>query len=152
MKSALATLRLFRPVNLLLGALMVTVAAALVDALNQTDLLMKGIFVVMSFTAAANAFNDYHDLETDKINRTNRPLPRGDLAPETALILSILLFMMGAGISFTINTGVFIIAAVVALPLMVTYSLWLKGTILIGNMIVSSNHRTVIGVCGSAVW
>lgn len=137
MKSVLATLRLFRPVNLLLGAMMVTVTAALVDALNQTDLLMKGIFVVMSFTAAANAFNDYRDLETDKINRTNRPLPRGDLAPETALILSILLFMIGTGISFTINTGAFIIAAVVALPLMVVYSLWLKGTILIGNMIVA---------------
>ena len=107
MKSVLATIRLFRPVNLLLGGMMVTVTAALVDALNQTDLLMKGTFVVMSFTAAANAFNDYRDLETDKINRTNRPLPRGDLAPETALILSILLFMIGTGISFTINTGAY---------------------------------------------
>ena len=55
MKNVLPTIRLFRPVNLLLGAMMVTVSAALVDALNQTDLLMKGIFVVMSFTAAANA-------------------------------------------------------------------------------------------------
>ena len=73
MKSVLATIRLFRPVNLLLGGMMVTVTAALVDALNQTDLLMKGIFVVMSFTAAANAFNDYRDLETDKITeRTGR--------------------------------------------------------------------------------
>mgnify|MGYP003311594062 CR=1 FL=1 len=61
MKSVLPTIRLFRPVNLLLGAMMVTVSAALVDALNQTDLLMKGIFVVMSFTAAANAYNDFCD-------------------------------------------------------------------------------------------
>ena len=138
MNSVLAAIRLFRPVNLLLGALAVAVSAALVDALDQVVLLIKGILVVVSLIAAANAFNDYHDLEADRINQTNRPLPKGDLSPKTALILSILLFLMGAGISFTMNTESFIIAAVVALPLMVVYSLWLKGSVLIGNIIVAA--------------
>ena len=119
MNSVLAAIRLFRPVNLLLGALAVAVSAALVDALDQVVLLIKGILVVVSLIAAANAFNDYHDLEADRINQTNRPLPKGDLSPKTALILSI-------------------IAAVVALPLMVIYSLWLKGSVLIGNIIVAA--------------
>lgn len=92
---------------------------------------------VVTLNAAANAFNDYIDLDIDRINRSNRPLPRGIISPRIALWSSLVLFGIGIGISAFINQPAFIIVALIATPLMVAYSLWLKGTPLIGNLVVS---------------
>lgn len=123
---------------MLLGGLTVTVSAAIVDSLHETGLLFRGILVVATLTAAANAFNDYKDVETDRINRQNRPLPKGDLSPSAALLWAITLFVLGISLSFSINRESFIIASFIAVPLMVAYSLWLKRTILIGNIVIAA--------------
>lgn len=123
--------------NLLLGAIAVVVSAGVLDSLSETAVLLKAVGVVAALNAAANAFNDYTDLETDRINRADRPLPRGTVTPESALWSSVLVFGAGIGVSAFLNYQAFIIATVVAMPLMVSYSLWLKGLPLVGNIAVA---------------
>jgi|LUMJ01.1.fsa_nt_gb geranylgeranylglycerol-phosphate geranylgeranyltransferase len=138
MKTLIAGIRLLRPINLLLGGATVVISAAILDALHQQLLILLGTAVVITFTGAANALNDYLDLETDQINRRDRPLPRGDLSPKSALTLSVVLFIAGAVLATTLPRTASLIALGVALPLMVAYNLWLKGTVLIGNATVSA--------------
>ena len=71
MSHSFANLRLFLPINLLLGALAVIIYFAILETINQTSLLIQAILVVVMLNAAANAFNDYMDYEIDKINRPN---------------------------------------------------------------------------------
>lgn len=137
MKSVISLVILFRPVNLLLGTLTVLISAAILDSLDQTATIVKAIITVVALNAAANAFNDVRDLETDRINRAGRPLPRGTVSPRTALGSSVILFATGAGVSFFLPPAAFAVATLAAVPLMVTYSLWLKGWPLIGNVTIA---------------
>jgi len=122
---------------LILGTITVLVSSAILDSLSETDVLIKTLWVVVTLNAAANAFNDYIDLESDRINQANRPLPLGKISPNVALWSSFFLFGTGIVVSGFINLPAFIIATFIAIPLMVSYSLWLKGLPLIGNVVVS---------------
>ena len=78
------------------------------------------LFVVFCYNAAANAINDYFDIETDKVNRPNRPLVTGDVKPKTALFLAIFLFFIGTILAFTLTLSATFIAVAIVLPLMVS--------------------------------
>ncbi|MEE2876533.1 MAG: geranylgeranylglycerol-phosphate geranylgeranyltransferase [Candidatus Neomarinimicrobiota bacterium] len=138
MNRVIAGIRLLRPINLFLSGATVVLSAAILGALHEESLLFRGMVVVITFTGAANALNDYLDLNADLINRRERPLPKGELAPKNALILSILLFASGALLAASLPNTATLIAIGIALPLLIAYNLWLKGTILIGNVVVSA--------------
>ena len=50
----------------------------------------------MCYTAAANALNDALDFKIDLINRPTRPIPANHVKINTALIISFVLFCIGA--------------------------------------------------------
>ncbi len=137
MNKLLATIKLLRPVNLILSGTTVLIAAAIVDSLDHQSLLLRGVLVVISFTGAANALNDYLDLNVDLINRRKRPLPKGDLSTKSALVLSVILFGVGTVLSMTVSMLASLIAVGIAMPLIIAYNIRLKGTLLIGNATVS---------------
>lgn len=132
----LEILSLTRPLNLLLGAISIIISASILD-ISEPLLISQVILVVVFLNAAANAFNDYMDFETDRINRPNRPLPKGTISKTTALSAAILLFIAGIMVSAFLNREAFIIATLIAVPLMIAYSLWLKGWPLVGNVVIS---------------
>ena len=84
---------------------------------------MTALCVVVCYNAAANAINDYFDQETDRINRPNRPLISGDVKPQTALFLAIILFTIGTVLAITLPFTATFIAVAIALPLMIFYSI-----------------------------
>jgi geranylgeranylglycerol-phosphate geranylgeranyltransferase len=87
-------------------------------------------------TAAANTINDYFDLDIDRINRPDRPLPAGQLSPHFAKMFAIILF--GCGIFFSIFINIYaVIIAFLSAFLLVAYSARLKRTVLWGNATVS---------------
>lgn len=137
MNTFFSSIRLFRPANIFLGGGTVIISAAIVGSLSQTELLIRGIIVVMAFTGATNALNDYLDLETDMINKKTRPLIEGTLLPRTAVILSISLYTIGTFVALSLPKPALIISVGIAMPLMLIYNFWLKGTVLIGNVVVS---------------
>ena len=137
MTSLLAFFKLLRPLNLFLSVLSVLVSASILHYWNGA-VILKTAVTMAALNAAANAFNDYRDFESDKINRADRPLPSGSLSRKSALIIAILLFLCGIILSTFINFPSFVIVTLISTPLMMLYSIRLKGTPLIGNLVVAA--------------
>lgn len=70
----LASIKLLRPINVLLGGATVIVCAIMIDKSSEMNLIIKGLIIVMAFTGGANALNDYYDLDIDKINKKKSTL------------------------------------------------------------------------------
>jgi len=68
-------------------------SAYILDNFHYSIIKLYTLLVVVFYTGAANAFNDYCDYEIDLINRPNRPLSRGLLNSNEALLFSIILFI-----------------------------------------------------------
>jgi len=87
-------LAITRPVNCLVAGL-----AALLGYIVATGTLVPFALilfpVVFAITAAGNVFNDLCDLEIDRINRPDRPLPSGKVSPRAAGALAAALFAAG---------------------------------------------------------
>ena len=88
-------------------------------------------------TAAANVMNDIRDLEIDKINRPERPIPSGRISVRVAWTLYAILLSVGILLSGIVSIECFIIAILAAI-LSYIYNRWFKRTGIWGNMIVSS--------------
>jgi len=127
-----------RPLNLFQGAIAVLVCATLMQSFPSWEMIAIAILIVWSFTAAGNALNDYCDVEIDRINRPNRPIPSGKISRRTALIFSIALFVIGVILTVFILTPAIGIVVAVAIFLLVTYSLYFKKRAFWGNFIVAS--------------
>lgn len=89
--------------------------------------------VVFLVTGAGNVINDYYDIEIDRINKPERPIPSGRISKSKALYFSVSLFAVGTIIAFFINMICGIIALFNSL-LLVYYAATLKRTVLIGNL------------------
>lgn len=137
MKKLLAHIKIMRPLNLIIGAIVVVITASILNKTDHISVWFAALIVVICYNAAANAINDYFDIETDRINRPNRPLVTGAVKPRTALILSIVLFIVGSIFAFTLPFTATIIAVAIALPLMIFYSIWFKGMPLAGNFTIA---------------
>ena len=94
-------------------------------------------FTALFLEASTFALNDYYDLEIDRVNkRTDRPLVRGDISPQSALIIFYLFFPLGLVCSFFVNMTCFIIALITAL-ISVFYDMKMKKIKLIGNFYIA---------------
>ncbi len=86
-------------------------------------------------TGAGNVFNDYVDVDADKVNRPKRPIPSGLVSKDAALAFSLALFAIG-GLTASMINGLALTIAFVNSLLLVLYSLVLQHKILIGNVTV----------------
>lgn len=137
MNKIIAHIKIFRPLNLIIGAFAVIITASILNKIEMVSVWLTALIVVVCYNAAANALNDYFDQETDKINRPNRPLITGDVKPNTVLILSTLLFLIGTLLALTLPREAAIISIAIAMPLMMFYSIWFKSVPLLGNSIIA---------------
>ncbi|WP_094227346.1 geranylgeranylglycerol-phosphate geranylgeranyltransferase [Methanolobus psychrotolerans] len=96
---------------------------------------LKVFLVVFLVTGAGNAINDYFDVEIDKINKPERPIPSGKIALKTALYFSLALFAISTLLAVSINLICGAIALINSL-LLVYYASTLKRTALWGNITV----------------
>ena len=101
------------------------------------------IYVYLTSLAAAlacgagNAFNDFVDIESDRINHPRRPLPGGRIKLFTALLISFILGIFSLISAAFVNPGVFLLIFLVLL-LVLMYSLKLKKIVLLGNLAVAA--------------
>ncbi len=137
MKSLLAALKMFRPINLVLGTIAVLVAAALMPAWPETAPILFTIIVAMCYNAAANAINDWFDYDTDAINRPDRPLVSGALPKWSGLTMALALFALGTLLAWELEPLARNIAIFIALPLLLAYTPIFKGVPLAGNAVVA---------------
>ena len=128
--------KISRPLTTLTGGLAVLLGGyvAGTGAWGQVALAILATWFI---TAAANAWNDYQDIEIDKINQPKRPLPSGMVSPRSALVYSLVMTAISILLAAFINPIAFGVA-IGSAAMLYLYSWRLKSTVLMGNAIVAA--------------
>jgi len=95
---------------------------------------MTGFFI----SSAAMVVNDYFDLEVDKVNAPNRPLPSGTITVSEVMLLTAATSVAGL-VAAALLSGLNLAIAAVFWTVSFLYNWKLKETGLAGNMMVSSS-------------
>jgi 4-hydroxybenzoate polyprenyltransferase len=101
--------------------------------------LIVGAFMYGMLNGASNAYNQIYDLDIDKINRPDRPLPSGKLTVNEALGFAFVVYAIGLLIAFAISPSFFIVTAL-CLIITTIYStppIWLKKRLIVSNMTIA---------------
>lgn len=127
-----------RPLNCLMGSI-ASVIGGFVSAPLLSSSLIYPLFLasiaVFLIIGGGNSINDYFDVEIDKINRPNRPVPSGALTQLWILIYSAMLLSVGVVLSGAINFTCFAIAMINSV-LLILYGWKFKRSALIGNVLI----------------
>lgn len=92
--------------------------------------------VVALITAAGNVINDVYDIDIDRINRPDRPIPSGAISLSGAKIYAVALFAGGIALA-TLTTALCLLIALANALILILYAAWLKRTPGIGNVAVA---------------
>ncbi|TFG08155.1 MAG: hypothetical protein EU539_03190 [Promethearchaeota archaeon] len=141
-----ASINIMRPVNCIMGSL--TVIIGLLNTRTSVPFnilvinLILGVLTYFAIAASGMIINDIYDLEIDKINRPNRPLPRGELSITQARVLFGLTFGIGVLLSifhwlFFDLSGLNVLLAIFFGFIGWLYAAWGKKSGFYGNLIVS---------------
>jgi geranylgeranylglycerol-phosphate geranylgeranyltransferase len=131
-------IKIIRPLNCLI-TLATVIVGGLICSNNNNNISAKLILAgVVGFmiTAAGNSINDFYDVDIDKINRPDRPLPSGILTTKRVSIFFTFLIIILLTLSWLINIYAFEIS-LMSIVLLFLYSYKLKRIALIGNIIIS---------------
>lgn len=127
--------KLSRPLSTLSGVLAVFLGGYVSGTGKWLQVTLAAAATLL-ISAGANAWNDYLDVEIDRINQPQRPLPSGMVSLKTARNFSFILAALSIILTAFINWQAFSIA-ITANILLYVYSLRLKSTVLVGNAIVA---------------
>ena len=150
-KKVRGAIQLFRPelpfsagVCVLLGEI---VALGNFPPIREAALGFASVFFI---SGSAIILNDYFDLEVDRVNAPNRPLPAGLVSPFEALILTAITIFIGLAASFAIGMSAFTLCVASCL-VGISYNWKFKEAGLPGNLMVSSSVAMTFILGGVAV-
>jgi geranylgeranylglycerol-phosphate geranylgeranyltransferase len=131
-------IRLSRPVNLLITFISVPVACWISGGFE----LKWSLFLVSGLTGAlvaagANAINDSFDIEADRVNRPERPLPAGMLTKREAVAMWFVTSLLAVVLNILIDPYSLLVV-LFCIVILYYYSAKLKKTVLFGNITVAS--------------
>ncbi len=99
------------------------------------------VIATLCIAAAGNIINDIYDVEIDKINKPKKVLINKKISERTANRLFIVLNVIGVAIGFylanSIGKSSFAALFIVLSALLYLYASYLKGMLLIGNLLIS---------------
>ena len=128
---------IIRPVNCLITFIAIIVSGLICTKNNHisTNLFLAGL-VGFLITAAGNSINDIIDIDIDRINRPNRPLPSLIITLKQAWVLFVMLVTTSLVLSLFLNQFAFLIV-LLSNVLLILYSLTIKRVMLFGNIVIS---------------
>jgi geranylgeranylglycerol-phosphate geranylgeranyltransferase len=129
MRRILAMYKLARPFNALSGAMAVILGGYVAGTGRWLEVALAALATIM-VTAAGNAWNDYRDIEIDRINQPKRALPSGMISPRGAWLFSVGLSLLALLIATFINLAAFVLVLLATIVL--------KSTVLMGNATVAA--------------
>lgn len=150
-----AFIELARPVNAVIALVGVVVGAVLgARRAGWTSAAIWGTVAVSLATAlilaAGNALNDACDVEIDRVNRPNRPIPSSRLTRRDAVVFAVGCVLVGWTLAWGVGAFAFVVS-VVAAGLLAVYALMLKRTALGGNLVVGALASGAVFAGGVAV-
>ncbi len=133
-------LTLIRPPNTVMIGLAVIIgeAIAIAPKLPGVQAAIFGFLTASLMMAGTMVANDVYDVEIDRVNSPQRPLPSGTIKVKEAIVLAVALSAAAIGFSALLGPWTFL-TALLALALMAYYNTRGKKTGLIGNAVVSFN-------------
>lgn len=126
---------LCRPLTTLTGALAVVMGGYVAGTGEWANILLATLATIL-VSSSANAWNDYLDVEIDRINQPDRPLPSGQVSLRAAKWFSFVLAALSIVVAAFINLPSLLIV-IFANALLFVYSYRLKSTVLLGNLTVA---------------
>src|SRR4030043_2359164 len=122
-RGLIALLRL--PHWVMTGGLALLTSFAITKGAMDLQTVLLTFFSMAFITSAGFALNDYFDKESDAIIKPKRPIPSGALSLKQVVAISLLLFVVGLGLSVFINKLGFLILLADSI-LLVFYSAFIK--------------------------
>jgi 4-hydroxybenzoate polyprenyltransferase len=101
--------KLSRPLTTLSGLTAVAMGGYVAGTGEWVNVCLA-ILSTLFISAAANAWNDYLDIEIDKINQPHRPLPAGHLTLQEALLFAVSTTFIALFIALWISPTAFFFA------------------------------------------
>lgn len=128
---------IIRPVNCLITFFAIIVGGLICSGDNHisSDLFLAAL-IGFIITAAGNSINDIIDIDIDKINRPQRPLPSLKLTTRKAWILFVFFLTTSLILSLLINYLAFLIV-LLSNALLILYSYSVKRVPVFGNIVIS---------------
>ncbi len=150
-KKAQGVLQIFRPELPIAAGICVVlgevVALGGFPSFGETALgFLCGFFI----SGSAIVLNDYFDLEVDRVNTPDRPLPAGLLLPSEAILLAAVTALLGLAAAFFISIPAFVLCVLFWI-LGFLYNWKFKEAGLSGNLMVSSSVGITFILGGMAV-
>jgi geranylgeranylglycerol-phosphate geranylgeranyltransferase len=102
------------------------------------EIMIQGFTLGFFLSSSAMIFNDYFDIEVDRVNSPQRPLPSGRLTKTEAIVLGVSTAVIALGVAFTIAPVVFLVGLLLWI-LGFFYNWKWKSHGLLGNLVVSIN-------------
>lgn len=134
-----ALLQLIRPeLPLAAGVCVVVGQVVALGELPPLPTAALGFGLGVFLSSSAMVFNDYFDLEVDRINTPDKPLPAGRITPSEAIAFGVLTAVIAWTLALLIHPVAFA-ACLVLWLLGYLYNWKLKEAGLWGNLIVSAN-------------
>lgn len=129
--------KISRPANLLLVCMVVLITASFFVPFPNLWRVLLSMMTVVFITSAGNTLNDMCDIEIDRINKPDRPLPSGKLSEDNARAFMIVMFVLGNLSSMVLGFWSVFISLIIATPLLVWYAYRLRHIALVGNIVVA---------------
>jgi geranylgeranylglycerol-phosphate geranylgeranyltransferase len=143
-----ALVKLIRPeLPAAAGVCVVLGQAMALGKMPPPGLLLLGFPLGFFLSSSAMIFNDYFDLEVDRINAPFRPLPAGLLSPNEAVAAGILSGLVALSLAWVISPLVFLLSLALW-TLGYLYNWKLKAAGLWGNLSVSTNVASTFIIGG----
>ena len=129
---------LIRPANIITAISDILAGSAIAGYFNElhTPSISKLILLVLSTSclyAGGIVFNDIFDLNVDRSERPERPLPNGEISLKNAQIFGITLFISGILFSFLVQFQSGIIAILTSLMALI-YDRYTKDYLIVGSL------------------
>ena len=128
--------KMIRPLNVLLSGLTVFICAYIIENTNYQLIIITSI-VVMFFCAFGNIINDLFDVKTDKINNPKKYFSNLVLNQYTIILIAFSFLTVSLTLAHIYFPQKSIWYLYLICALIIIYTPFLKGTPLIGNIIIS---------------
>jgi geranylgeranylglycerol-phosphate geranylgeranyltransferase len=143
--------RLFRPELPFAAAVCVVLGEVIaLGGLPGWRHLALGFVCGFFMSATALILNDYFDLEVDRINAPQRPLPAGLVSPGEVLVLSAITTLLGLAAGYLISPAALAVCVIFGL-IGVAYNWKFKESGLPGNLMVSASTAVTFILGGLTV-
>jgi geranylgeranylglycerol-phosphate geranylgeranyltransferase len=150
MEQVRGVIELMRPGNAIAAGGLTFIGAFVAGGTTEPFAAAFAVLATVFATGGGNAINDYFDREIDSINRPDRPIPRGAVSPNAALVFSGFLFVFAVGLTLQLPF-LAIAIAVINLLALIAYTEVFKGLPGVGNALVAYLTGSTFLYGGAAV-